>query len=596
MPALLGRLLDTFSQRRISFWTKIWTHSRKMARHPMSTEPLRWGKELVASPGEENMRSLSLPFDITSSTPRVAWIDPRLCSPTSTLVNTPNWPSDSRPNGIASSVSSEQEFPLNGTWFDGKARQSRESNLVESKASSLRMTEVPSALDVSSAPGWKQGPDSICGTDTFHWKRIDQYDYATLGFESLTATSSGNKSSKINHCPTASSPGLEGNSINAGDSVEDRRRLRTSSSSKRTMEHPVPVEEGSIKRPRWSYQLPDSAMHSDESTDDENGMVKKDNLFLACPFFRYNAGRHTSCLNLKMRRVRDVKQHLKRRHSEPRYYCTTCYKMFTTEPNWFQHVLDNSFVRCSPAGGRPDFVTAREQQLLCAKASRNAALKDQWYAVWDQIFVDKPRPAHPFMRPVVEEVASMMREFWQNEGEQIVKKFTGPLRMRDGDEARLKNVMLNMMEESHSVFGNRFRSSTPAERSAAAPDDEQLPNRSSGLPRGEYNHDTVLSAPGLEQKALNGPLHQPCSRLVSDLYGNQTWKGAPAEVDDVVDIDPILADAGCTDLYKGAEDAIIGEVETSGWSAIDYNNQSFFHCPYLLDNGSQGVQMGSLPI
>ncbi|OBR15154.1 Het and ankyrin domain protein [Colletotrichum higginsianum IMI 349063] len=586
----------------------------------MSTEPPRWKRELTATPREDNRRSLSLPSNVANSTSHVALVDPRLCFSISNLANAPKWPPDpytstsGRPDGITSSgtssispwnsfayfypsLSSGNEFSLIGTQFNGKPQQCRESNLVESKAP-LRVTAMLSALDTSSSPGWKQSPDSIQESEVLHWNPLDQYEYPLSEFGSRIATPSSNISPEINHCSTASSPGLEGNFINAADGVEHRRRLQISSSSKRTMDTPVLIDEGSIKRPRCSVQLPDSAMRSDESSDDENAAVKRDKL-LACPFFRYNAGRHTSCLNLKMRRIRDVKQHLKRRHSEPQYYCTTCYRIFTTESKRSQHVRDKSLVPCFPTDGRPDFVTAHERQLLCAKASRNATLEDQWYSVWDKIFIGKPRPPHPFMRTVVEEVTSMMREFWQNEGEQIVRKFTGPLQMQDGDEARLKNVMLNMMEESHNVFGTRFRSSTPVEGSVAAPDNEQLPNphhHSSGLPHGEDNNDEVVSATSLEQMDLNGLLHQPCSRPVSDFNENQVWEGIPAGFDATVDIGPNLNDAGCTDLYKGAENAIIDAMEKYGWSSIDYSNQGLFQCPYLIENGIQEVQMDSLPI
>ncbi|WQF77518.1 hypothetical protein CDEST_02532 [Colletotrichum destructivum] len=595
MLAFLGSLLDVFSQRRISVLIKIWMHSRKM-----STEPPRWKRELTATPREDNRRSLSLPSNVANSTSHVASLDPRLCFSISNLANAPNWPSDSytsasgRPNGIASSGNA---FALNGTLFNGKPQQCRESNLIESKAA-LRMTAMPSVLDMSSSPGWKQSPDSIQETEVFHWKLLDQYDYPLSEFGSRAATPFGNISPKLNHCLTTSSPGLEGNPINAADSAEHQRRLQISSNSKRTMDIAVPIDEGPIKRPRCSVQLPDSAMRSDESSDDENATVKRYRL-LACPFFRYNAGRHTSCLNLKMRRIRDVKQHLKRRHSEPQYYCTTCYKVFTTESKWFQHVSDQSFVPCFPTDGRPDFVTARESQLLCAKASRNATLEDQWYSVWDKIFIGRQRPSHPFMRTVVEEVTSMMREFWQNEGDQIVKKFTESLHMQDGDEVRLKNVMLNMMEESHNVFGNRFRPSTPVEGSVGGPDNEQLSNPhhlSSGPPRGEDNDDKVFSASNPEQKDLNGLLHQPCSRPVSDVDENQVWEGIPAEFDAMADIGPNVNDAGFTDMYEGAENAIIDPMEKSEWSSIDYSNQSLFQCPNMLETSFQEVQIGSLPI
>lgn len=44
---------------------------------------------------------------------------------------------------------------------------------------------------------------------------------------------------------------------------------------------------------------------------------------LACPFYKRNQVRHSNCLHFRLKRIKDVKQHLLRKHKQP-YYCPIC--------------------------------------------------------------------------------------------------------------------------------------------------------------------------------------------------------------------------------------------------------------------------------
>ncbi|KAI3532646.1 hypothetical protein CABS02_13791 [Colletotrichum abscissum] len=195
-----------------------------------------------------------------------------------------------------------------------------------------------------------------------------------------------------------------------------------------------------------------------EGAEDKGPSLTGKYSYFACPFYRNDAIRHIDCFSLRMVRIRDVKQHLRRRHAEPSHYCTTCYQKFKTEMDKSRHISDQSAGRCFPTDGGLDFVSLHAQGLLKAKARRKATASGQWYTVWDTIFKPKPRPDRPYMGTFAEEAISLLRILWRLEGHQIVSRSLATRQLSTRNVVYFKDIVHSVMEGSFGMSGMRLQS------------------------------------------------------------------------------------------------------------------------------------------
>ncbi|KAK1674213.1 hypothetical protein BDP55DRAFT_190563 [Colletotrichum godetiae] len=204
-----------------------------------------------------------------------------------------------------------------------------------------------------------------------------QENYPMVKAKGYTTAESGDFQCVIPSYPTASDSRIDVNGDDISKCVEPSGELEAPSSSKRKLERLVPMDDAPIKRQRCTSPPSDLEVRTNELAEDDEANVKFQSRYFACPFYRNNAARHTACLGLKMLRIRDVKQHLQRRHSEPLYYCTTCYKRFTTVSEKSQHMQDQSIIPCFPTDGEFDFVPPHAKDLLKSKVSRKDKAEEQ---------------------------------------------------------------------------------------------------------------------------------------------------------------------------------------------------------------------------
>ncbi|KAK4208193.1 hypothetical protein QBC37DRAFT_239177, partial [Rhypophila decipiens] len=143
---------------------------------------------------------------------------------------------------------------------------------------------------------------------------------------------------------------------------------------------------------------------------------------LACIFYKHDKLRHLNCLKFSLKRVKDVKQHIWRKHRQPQLYCPTCYLVFDPveeRPEHDSHVQTRS---CS-AQPRPawDGVTERQRSFLSQRETAGPGdVEAQWFSVWDKIFPEKPRPRSPYVESGFTEYVEMVRDYWTRSGPEII--------------------------------------------------------------------------------------------------------------------------------------------------------------------------------
>ncbi|KAF4490937.1 hypothetical protein CGGC5_v000507 [Colletotrichum fructicola Nara gc5] len=91
-------------------------------------------------------------------------------------------------------------------------------------------------------------------------------------------------------------------------------------------------------------------------------------LHLACPFYKSDRGKYQDCLKLQLKRIKDVKQHLNRKHMQPPY-CPSCGLEFDTQERQMKHSrVQLCQIRDYP---RPDGINHDQKETLSARADRN---------------------------------------------------------------------------------------------------------------------------------------------------------------------------------------------------------------------------------
>ncbi|KPM43050.1 hypothetical protein AK830_g3524 [Neonectria ditissima] len=140
--------------------------------------------------------------------------------------------------------------------------------------------------------------------------------------------------------------------------------------------------------------------------------------YLACPFYMSNRHKYHDCLKYELRRVKDVRQHIYRKHTRPDFYCARCFQKFSAAEFRDRHTRE---LRCQRADD-PQFdgISNRQLQLLKSYVSRGRTVEEQWHDTWGIIFPDQPQPKSCYPANHVEETMSQIRALWNQKQSEII--------------------------------------------------------------------------------------------------------------------------------------------------------------------------------
>jgi hypothetical protein len=139
--------------------------------------------------------------------------------------------------------------------------------------------------------------------------------------------------------------------------------------------------------------------------------------FLACPYWKWNPNKNQQCGKLTLKRIRDVKQHLNRRHT-PEFYCERCFVIFLSHQSHQDHIIS------VPCRRQPhvqlDGISHSQHRELCRKSNPAFTEEDQWFAIWDILFPGSERPFSAYIDSELSADLRLFREYWQNFGQDIL--------------------------------------------------------------------------------------------------------------------------------------------------------------------------------
>ncbi|KAI3396473.1 hypothetical protein diail_12093 [Diaporthe ilicicola] len=173
---------------------------------------------------------------------------------------------------------------------------------------------------------------------------------------------------------------------------------------------------------------------------------------LACPFQKLDSHKHHDCLKYALHRIKDVKQHVYRRHKHPDYYCARCFEVFKNADTRDEHTRRAS---CNNRDAHAfEGISDEQKNRLNKSSSRALDTQGQWFEMWDIIFPDEKRPRSAWVGSYMEEMAPLLRSLWKNKKSSIMKQVLNRDQERTLDHGTLDSVVesiFNCLEEETSA-------------------------------------------------------------------------------------------------------------------------------------------------
>ncbi|KAH8900699.1 hypothetical protein GQ53DRAFT_130334 [Thozetella sp. PMI_491] len=171
------------------------------------------------------------------------------------------------------------------------------------------------------------------------------------------------------------------------------------------------------KRSRSVDDSDDSAQPEDSQVTKRQRPPAKHELLFACTFFKKDPVKHRACEKAGQKRIRDVKQHLRRKHFFP-FYCSRCWCIFDSELQRDDHT------RAQDCQLRPeevrDQLSLTQVMALQRKVNHKLTPTMQWFSVWDICFPGVPYPNTPYIDPELSEQLSSFHAFYTEHGPDII--------------------------------------------------------------------------------------------------------------------------------------------------------------------------------
>lgn len=165
-----------------------------------------------------------------------------------------------------------------------------------------------------------------------------------------------------------------------------------------------------------------------------------ENQSFACPFSKKSPSIYRRCYRYELKRVRDVKQHLRRCHRKA-VYCPVCSQTFPTEEARDTHVRQ----RNCPENPRTSVegISDIQAQKLAARCSSKESPEQQWFRVFDICFPGLPRPRSPYVDRLLSEELQSFRDYASVEGPSIMMEHLRGVHIWNDQDASFLRRMLS---------------------------------------------------------------------------------------------------------------------------------------------------------
>ncbi|KAK4167473.1 hypothetical protein QBC43DRAFT_142358 [Cladorrhinum sp. PSN259] len=183
-------------------------------------------------------------------------------------------------------------------------------------------------------------------------------------------------------------------------------------------------------------------------------------LALACPFQKKNPKKYRSCSKHSFQKIKEVKQHLRRRHI-PEFICRRCYIEFKSDSDLSLHI--KQVLPCKAREPPEDTVSEKQKRALQKYPERGKPLEDHWYEMWVILFPNVPRPKSVYVKTEGEETIESLREFWQEKKGEITAQLFGSNEEHYILDVLMKTTLDRFEQRISNKKSEAFKEMEPAE-------------------------------------------------------------------------------------------------------------------------------------
>lgn len=269
------------------------------------------------------------------------------------------------------------------------------------------------------------------------------YIWNLFPFLSRSDSSMGHWSDSINSCV------VNGNQGQGTISFTNPRHSGTSSSKRHHQAafpdagHPNNSSGGDSRSPAVRPKI--------QETDDSTTAR------LACPYFKKDLHAYHVCISYQLKRIKDVRQHIIRKHSFPDFYCGSCNGTYQTANDFEGHQSYCRSTQRNNLGPNINAITGYQRCQLTTCKNGRRSIEQQWYDIWDIIFPGEARPRSVYVGSYLEEIMPMLRVFWNDKQSDIISSV---VRNRDVNGLNDRDVG-TVMQSVFDRFEQEMASTSP---------------------------------------------------------------------------------------------------------------------------------------
>jgi hypothetical protein len=145
---------------------------------------------------------------------------------------------------------------------------------------------------------------------------------------------------------------------------------------------------------------------------------------LACPFAKKDPQEHGKCYSKRLRRMRDVREHLYKEHLQP-IHCPGCKKIHIDHASLQAHIaaLKALSLRC-PVNDRIQHAgVTPAQKTQLARRLPIGSVETQWFGMFGILFPDhRPGPASPYVDDKVEQERGLQWSIMEQDDQRVTRE------------------------------------------------------------------------------------------------------------------------------------------------------------------------------
>lgn len=180
---------------------------------------------------------------------------------------------------------------------------------------------------------------------------------------------------------------------------------------------PTIGEKRPVKRLASCHGFGDENIRSSKERKKSEDGAETNQRSLACPFYKHDSYKYHDCRQNVLRRIKDVKQHIIRKHRKPDFYCPVCFETFDEAILRDAHIQERGCT--SQSDPIYDGISADQKKALGQYSGRGKLIECQWNDVWHVIFPESAPPKSPYLGNYREEIIPQIRDFWNEKRDQI---------------------------------------------------------------------------------------------------------------------------------------------------------------------------------